>query len=180
MIEFESPKATTMDGLTDELCSFCEAQSLPLISADELLHHVAALADTAKLTGEAAEVELRGKQQRWISRFISAWEKAETDWLSVTRATHSKPMIDRLKLQGFTPEHVGGGCSLMSNCLPNGGRVWISATDGQGMPEDGDWLVVAYSPADECEGVLSLSSDNLPYAAWPQAVKAALLVANVF
>lgn len=55
-------------------------------------------------------------------------------------------MENILEAQGFEPEMIGGGSYLLSRYLSGGGFVMVSGTDGMGMPELNDWLVVSYPP----------------------------------
>lgn len=55
-------------------------------------------------------------------------------------------MENILEAQGFEPEMIGGGSYLLSRYLGGGGYVMVSGTDGMGMPELNDWLVVSYPP----------------------------------
>lgn len=47
-------------------------------------------------------------------------------------------------LDDFRVEVGGGGCLLLSRYIDGGGFVWITCKDGGGLPDYGNWLVVAY------------------------------------
>lgn len=55
-------------------------------------------------------------------------------------------MENILEAQGFEPEMIGGGSYLLSRYLSGGGYVWVSSSDGMGMPSYDDWLIVSYPP----------------------------------
>jgi hypothetical protein len=47
-------------------------------------------------------------------------------------------------LNDFRVEVGGGGCLFLSRYIDGGGFVWITCKDGGGLPDYGNWLVVAY------------------------------------
>lgn len=48
------------------------------------------------------------------------------------------------RFNDFAVEIGGGGCLFLSRYIDGGGFVWITSRDGGGLPDLGDWLVVAY------------------------------------
>ena len=47
-------------------------------------------------------------------------------------------------LNDFRVEVGGGGCFFLSRYIDGGGFVWITCKDGGGLPDWGNWMVVAY------------------------------------
>lgn len=60
---------------------------------------------------------------------------------------------------GFAVEVGGGGCLILSRYIDGGGFVWITCSDGGGLPDLGDWLVVAYG-ADIDEALFQRGGDG--------------------
>ena len=77
-------------------------------------------------------------------------------------------------LDEFRVEVGGGGCLFLSQYMEGGAFVWITCKDGGGLPDWGNWLVVAYGA--EIEEILFESwhgqGDSL-FDAIVQAVEAA-------
>lgn len=56
-------------------------------------------------------------------------------------------MQNLLENHDFQPEIVGGGSFMLSRYMESGAYIWITGSCGDGLPDQNDWLVVAY-PAD--------------------------------
>jgi hypothetical protein len=54
-------------------------------------------------------------------------------------------LVDQM---GFAAVNTGGGCYVLESRASGGHFVWISASDGPGMPTEDSWMVCAYPPAD--------------------------------
>ena len=53
-------------------------------------------------------------------------------------------VINLLNAMGFETELGGGGCTFLSLYLANGAYLWVTCSQGCGMPTATDWLVGAY------------------------------------
>jgi hypothetical protein len=54
--------------------------------------------------------------------------------------------------------HTGGGCLTLERVEPSGCYVWLTGMDGASLPEQpDDWIVGAYDPGGDCEGLACLT-----------------------
>lgn len=68
-------------------------------------------------------------------------------------------MNNILEKQGFEIEQGGGGCLILSRYMPNEAFVWVTCTDGGGLPDSNNWLIVAYG-ADMDDFLYQASSES--------------------
>lgn len=49
-----------------------------------------------------------------------------------------------LLARGFALEQGGGGCQVLSRYSKDGGFVWVTCSNGGGLPEQSDWMLCVY------------------------------------
>jgi hypothetical protein len=92
-------------------------------------------------------------------------------------------MQNILENHDFQPEMVGGGSFMLSRYMESGAYIWITGSCGDGLPEENDWLVVAYPAAfdgDYSTTLFELSSSDEGEASLFDAAQAAIELLELY